>query len=80
MPYICNASLIALHHLQVDVLVDSITDDGELIGRTQFDAPDVDPCVFLSDSPGMPALEIGQLRRCQIHGSVLYDLEASPIC
>ena len=79
-PHICDASSVALQHLQVDILVDSINDDGELIGRTQFDAPDVDPCVFLSDSPGMPPLEIGQLRRCQIHGSVLYDLEASPVC
>eukprot|EP00891_Asterochloris_glomerata_P001315 jgi/Astpho2/1315/Aster-06187 len=65
---------------EVDVLVDSISDDGELIGRTQFDAPDVDPCVFLSESLGMPPLEIGQMRRCQVHGSVLYDLEASPVC
>lgn len=80
VPHSSNTSSIALHHLQVDVLVDSISDDGELIGRTQFDAPDVDPCVFLSESLGMPPLEIGQMRRCQVHGSVLYDLEASPVC
>lgn len=33
----------------VDVLVDGYNDDGFMIGRTQWDAPDVDPLVFLSE-------------------------------
>ena len=33
--------------LQIDVLVDGHTEDGELYGRSQWDAPDIDPIVFL---------------------------------
>lgn len=52
-----------------------------LIGRTQWDAPDVDPIVFLSDptDPNVPPLEVGQLRRCRIDGNSLFDLEAHPV-
>lgn len=32
---------------QIDVLVDGHTEDGELYGRSQWDAPDIDPIVFL---------------------------------
>jgi len=66
---------------EVDVIVDGYNDDGWLIGRTQWDAPDVDPIVFLSDptEPGVPPLEVGQIRRCVIDGNSLFDLEAHPI-
>lgn len=66
---------------EVDVLVDGFNDDGQLIGRTQWDAPDVDPVVFLSESTstGVPILEVGQIRRCMIDGNSLFDLEAHPI-
>ncbi len=39
----------------------SYNDDGWLIGRSQWDAPDVDPLVFLTDSedPAVPRLEVG---------------------
>ncbi|MEW5302295.1 MAG: hypothetical protein WDW36_005096 [Sanguina aurantia] len=77
------ASLIGT---EMDVLVDGWSDDGpeggSLVGRTQWDAPDVDPLVFLSDAAvgsGIPALEIGQMRRCKIIGNSLFDLEAVPI-
>ena len=44
------------------------------------DAPDVDPLVFLAEAPqDLPALEAGQLRRCLITGSSLFDLEAHPV-
>jgi TRAM domain len=76
----CNPYIVQ-HLVQVDVLVDSISEDGEFIGRTQWDAPDVDPIVFLSQpsDPSTPALEVGQMRRCIIDGSSLFDLEAHPI-
>lgn len=72
---------------EMDVLVDGWSDDGpegggSLVGRTQWDAPDVDPLVFLSEpeaGSGIPALEIGQMRRCRIVGNSLFDLEAVPI-
>ena len=66
---------------ELDVLVDGFNDDGQLIGRTQWDAPDVDPVVFLSESikPGMLPLEVGQMRRCKIIGNSIFDLEAVPI-
>ena len=44
------------------------------------DAPDVDPLVFLGEAPpGLPPLEAGQLRRCLVTGSSLFDLEAHPV-
>lgn len=69
---------------ELDVLVDGTTEDGWLFGRTQFDAPDVDPIVFLSDPPGgytshISPLEVGQMRRCLITSNSLFDLEAYPI-
>ncbi len=44
------------------------------------DAPDVDPLGFLGEaSAGLPPLAVGQLRRCRITGSSLFDLEAQPV-
>ena len=43
---------------EIDVLIDGISEDGQLIGRTQWDAPDIDPVVFVGppedDSIPMP--------------------------
>lgn len=69
---------------ELDVLVDGVNEDGWLFGRTQWDAPDVDPIVFLSDPPGGYApgqlpLEVGQMRRCLVTSNSLFDLEAHPI-
>lgn len=66
---------------ELDVLVDGYNDDGVLIGRTQWDAPDVDPLVFLQDSSNtaIPPLEVGQLRRCKVIGNSIFDLEAVPV-
>ncbi|KAG1661709.1 hypothetical protein FOA52_002045 [Chlamydomonas sp. UWO 241] len=67
---------------EIDVLVDGFNDDGFLIGRTEWDAPDVDPIVFLSepkDGSGIPAMEVGQIRRCRVDGNSLFDLEAHPV-
>ena len=66
--------------VQVDVLIDSTSEDGELLGRSQWDAPDVDPFVFISPSDDSRRLpQIGELWRCQITGASLFDLEASPL-
>ena len=59
--------------------MDSISEEGELLGRTQWDAPDVDPLVFLSEASEHAPLEVGQMRRCRIVGTSLFDLEAVAI-
>uniref|UniRef100_A0A7S3VK66 Uncharacterized protein n=1 Tax=Dunaliella tertiolecta TaxID=3047 RepID=A0A7S3VK66_DUNTE len=68
---------------EIDVLVDGYSEDGALIGRTQWDAPDIDPIVFLSEedsnTSGLAPLEVGQLRRCRVIGNSIFDLEACPI-
>mmetsp|Transcript_19009 Transcript_19009/g.32522 ORF Transcript_19009/g.32522 Transcript_19009/m.32522 type:complete len:512 (-) Transcript_19009:594-2129(-) len=66
---------------EVDVLIDGYNEDGLLIGRTQWDAPDVDPLVFLTEpmNSTVPPMEVGQVRRCVIDGNSLFDLEAHPI-
>lgn len=69
---------------EVDVLVDGMTEEGWLFGRSQYDAPDVDPIVFLSEPPqgyssSVPPLEVGQMRRCLITSNSLFDLEAHPV-
>ena len=65
---------------ELDVLIDGVTDDGEIFGRTEFDAPDIDNIVFLQDpEDGLPPLEIGQMRKCRITGRSIFDLEAVPI-
>lgn len=67
--------------LQVDVLVEGYNEDDCMVGRTQWDAPDVDPIVFLTPSsdPSIPPLEAGQMRQCIITGNSLFDLEAQPV-
>ncbi|KAG2500299.1 hypothetical protein HYH03_001877 [Edaphochlamys debaryana] len=66
---------------EVEVIVEGYNDDGWLIGRTQWDAPDVDPLVFLTEAedPAIPRLEAGQMRRCVITSNSLFDLEATPV-
>lgn len=70
-----------MHGKEVDVLVDGVTEDGELFGRTQWDAPDIDNIVFLSESEddSVPRLEVGQMRRCVVTGRSIFDLEAVPV-
>ena len=47
----------------------------------QWDAPDIDPIVFLSppEAPGLAPLEVGQMRRCRVTGNSIFDLEAVPV-
>lgn len=53
-----------------------------MLGRTQWDAPDIDPYVFLSDAddPAVPRLAVGQVRRCRVEGVSVMDLIATPVC
>ena len=63
----------------MEVLIDIMSEDGELIGRSQWDAPDVDPIVFLSlpqDQHTNTHPRVGELWRCKIVGASLFDLEA----
>lgn len=62
--------------------MDGYTEDGELYGRTQWDAPDVDPIVFLvppEEGSPLPPLQVGQMRRCRVLGNSTFDLEATPV-
>lgn len=63
---------------EVDVLVDGYNEDGQLVGRTQWDAPDIDSLVLLSEGSG-ERLEVGQLRRCLVDAAVTFDVEAHPV-
>jgi ribosomal protein S12 methylthiotransferase len=67
---------------QVDVLIDGVNEDGWLVGRTQADAPDVDPCVFVGapvEGSGVAPAQVGEMRRCLVTGASLFDLEAHPV-
>lgn len=81
---ISEAFAASLVGQEIDVLVDGENEDGWLFGRTQWDAPDVDPIVFLSEPPasaaaGIAPLQVGQMRRCRVSGTSLFDLEAYPV-
>lgn len=72
----------ALVGQELDVLVDGIDEDGQLFGRTQWDAPDVDNIVFLgepAEGSGVAPAEVGEMRRCKVVGHSIFDLEAVPI-
>ena len=55
---------------QVDVLVLGEEEDGQLFGRAQCQAPDVDGVVYLSEG------SIGEVRSVTITDTLLYEMEA----
>ena len=63
---------------EVDVIIDGFNPEFDAwTGRTSLEAPDIDPIVFVADpTGGQRALEMGQMRRCKIVGTSLFDLEA----
>ncbi|KAI8463285.1 MAG: hypothetical protein J3K34DRAFT_381047 [Monoraphidium minutum] len=65
----------------LEVVVDGVDEDGGYVGRTQWDAPDVDPIVFLAEAedPAVPRLEVGQVRLCRVDGASIFDLDASVV-
>jgi ribosomal protein S12 methylthiotransferase len=59
---------------EVDVIIDSVDAEGdEAIGRSPWDAPEIDGAVFL---PGETALQPGDIVRTRIIGAEEYDLVA----
>lgn len=61
----------------LDVLIDNFDEDMDAwVGRTSLEAPDIDPVVFISEEEGGQKIEPGQMRKCKIVGSSLFDLEA----
>jgi len=66
---------------EVDVLIDGFSEDGQLLGRTQWDAPDIDPVVFVGEpeDPSVPPAKIGEMRRCYVDNVSIADVDAHPI-
>ena len=63
---------------ETDVLVDEIDDeDGLVIARSMWDAPEVDGEVWIRREKA-PHAEPGDLLRVRITGAETYDLEAEP--
>jgi tRNA A37 methylthiotransferase MiaB len=65
----------------LDVLVDGVDEDGVMVGRTEYDAPDIDHQVLLTDSddPTVPRLEAGQMRKVTITDNITFDLVGMPV-
>lgn len=59
----------------IDVIIDEIDVD-EAIGRSQWDAPEIDGVVYLPDSAELP---IGEIIRAEVLGVEGYDLVARPV-
>ncbi len=59
-----------------EVIVDSVEDDGTCVGRTEFDAPEIDNSViFVSNKPHSP----GDMTRVKILEAFDYDLEGREV-
>ena len=56
----------------IDVLIDEVDDDGA-VGRSVWDAPEIDGSVFISDATGM---KIGDLVKAKVFEADEYDLWA----
>jgi ribosomal protein S12 methylthiotransferase len=59
----------------IDVIIDKIDVD-EAIGRSQWDAPEIDGVVYLPDSAELP---VGEIIRAEVLGVEGYDLVARPL-
>ncbi len=68
---ISTARLAAKVGREMDVLIDEIDEDGDAVGRSSADAPEIDGNVFIT-SP--QTLEPGQMVRVRITDSSEYDL------
>ena len=60
---------------EIDVLIDEIDVD-EAVGRSQWDAPEIDGKVFLPDCAELP---VGEIIRAEVLGAEGYDLVARPV-
>ena len=68
---ISTARLAAKVGREMDVLIDEIDEDGDAIGRSSADAPEIDGNVFITSEQ---KLEPGQMVRVRITDSSEYDL------
>jgi ribosomal protein S12 methylthiotransferase len=59
---------------EVEVLVDEIEEDGQRVGRTRGQAPEVDGVTYLATPPGATPPAVGDLVRAVIDDSAEYDL------
>jgi ribosomal protein S12 methylthiotransferase len=72
---IAFAKNLAMVGKTIEVLIDSLTDDGHAVARSQGDCPDIDQEVHISGS----RLAIGQLRLVHIDSADGYDLSGSTV-
>ncbi len=68
---ISSARLAAKVGREMDVLIDEIDEDGDAVGRSSADAPEIDGNVFITSEQ---KLEPGQMVRVRITDSSEYDL------
>lgn len=68
---ISTARLAAKVGREMDVLIDEIDEDGDAVGRSSADAPEIDGNVFITSEQ---ELEPGQMVRVRITDSSEYDL------
>ncbi|WP_374697494.1 30S ribosomal protein S12 methylthiotransferase RimO [Alcaligenes nematophilus] len=68
---ISTARLAAKVGREIDVLIDEIDEDGDAVGRSSADAPEIDGNVFITSEQ---KLEPGQMVRVRITDSSEYDL------
>lgn len=65
---------------ELDVLIDGVNDEGQLFGRTQWDAPDIDPVVFIGEpAEGVAPAQVGEMRRCFVDNASINDIDAHPV-
>jgi ribosomal protein S12 methylthiotransferase len=60
---------------EIEVVIDEVDDEGA-IARSQWDAPEIDGCVFLN---GETELSAGDRLRAKVTHSDEYDLWAEPV-
>ncbi len=72
---ITDAARMALIDTEVDVLIDGIDEDGNAVGRTHREAPEIDGVVTITGAQARP----GALVRARVIDSFGVDLEAEPI-
>ncbi|MBZ0189450.1 MAG: 30S ribosomal protein S12 methylthiotransferase RimO, partial [Candidatus Obscuribacterales bacterium] len=70
---IARAGNEAMVGREIDVLIESYDDSRDLyIGRSQWDAPDIDNQIFVSDNDSL--VDMGEICRVQVNKAKAYDL------
>ena len=72
---ITQAARDALVGASIEVLIDTVDDDGTLVGRTHREAPEIDGVVRIADAVARP----GALVRAEVVDAIGPDLVASPV-